>query len=253
MFKNYLLELGGIFKNAGVIFIKNFRKNTLYIWFLAFLQIILAIPILYFNNTVGFSFLTNNHKIIWIIALIAYYILFFLMYKKIFKIATNEFQKPKLKYLRIIKGLILLGIFNSVPFLVFLLCLNIAQLAPWSAVYLKIFSNFFTYIFYFAMCLSVGAIAYYQEKNEFLAIVESFKIFFKKLKYIIPVFFVVFLLAFVLMFLICAILYGIAIYNGFLFKDLVSTIQVVVSIYSLHLIVGLSIGAQVSIIKNAEQ
>ena len=249
MFKNYLIELGNIFKNSGVIFVKNFRKNTLYIWFLAFLQIILAIPILYFNNTIGFSDLLPLHKAFWIFGVLLYYILFFLMYKKIFKIATNEFQKPKLKYPRIIKALILLGIFNSIPFLVFLLFLYITQFMPQSAIFLKIASNFFTYIFYFAMCLSVGTIAYFQEKNEFFALLETFKIFFKKLKYIVPVFFVVFLIAFILMILICATLYAIAIYFGFLTNALISTIQVVVNIYSLHLIVGLSIGAQVSIIK----
>ncbi len=249
MFKNYLLELGNIFKNSGVIFVKNFRKNTLYIWLLALLQIILAIPILYFNNTIGFSVLLPLHKTFWIFSVLLYYILFFLMYKKIFKIATNEFQKPKLKYPRIIKALILLGIFNSIPFLVFLLFLHIAQFVPQIAIFLKIISNFFTYIFYFAMCLSVGTIAYFQEKNEFFALLETFKIFFKKLKYVIPVFFVVFLIAFILMILICAALYAIAIYFGFLTNALINTIQVVVSIYSLHLIVGLSIGAQVSIIK----
>lgn len=252
MFKNYLMELGHIFKNSGVIFVKNFRKNTLYIWFLAFLQIILAIPILYFNNIIGFSNLIPLHKAIWLLGISIYYILFFLMYKKIFKIATNEFQKTKLKHSRIIKALILLGIFNSIPFLVFLLCLYIAQFLPQSAVYLKIASNFFTYIFYFAMCLSVGTIAYFQEKNEFFALLETFKIFFKKLKYIIPVFFVVFFIAFILMILICALLYAVALYYGFLSNNLINTIQVVVSIYSLHFIVGLSIGAQVSIIKNLE-
>lgn len=249
-FKKYFLELGFIFKSAICEFCKNFTKNTLYIWLLAIAQVILAIPLLFLHKAFSFINLTTPFKIAWCITFIIYLFLFFVMYKKIFKITTNALQKPKLSHSKIIKSLILLGIFNSIPLLAFICCFYIVQFIPQSAQYIKICLNFFTYMFYFGMSLSIAAIANYQDKNAFFAILNSFKIFFKKLKYVIPVFSIFFLLSAIITFFFCTVLYAIAISYNFYFGDLASTIQVVMSAYSLHLIAGLSIGAQIAIIKD---
>ena len=119
--------------------------------------------------------------------------------------------------------------------------------------FFKISLNIFTYLFYFAMSLSIAAIAKWQDKNIFVAILKSVKLFFKKIGVVIPIFFLFFLIASLIVFLICALLYTIAIYFNYISENLVNAIHAVVNVYSLYIIAGLYIGAQAKILESCNE
>ncbi|MBR3604466.1 MAG: hypothetical protein IKL52_00380 [Candidatus Gastranaerophilales bacterium] len=253
MLKNYFIELGNILKFSALFFAKNFKKENLIIWLLILFQLILAIPLLYFQKALGFGNYTLLWKILSVIGMGAFAVLFFFMFKKVFKLASLSVQKEKLSNTKIIKSLVILGILNCIPFLAFLLFYSLAQFVPTLGYFFKISLNIFTYLFYFAMSLSIAAIAKWQDKNIFVAILKSVKLFFKKIGVVIPIFFLFFLIASLIVFLICALLYTIAIYFNYISENLVNAIHAVVNVYSLYIIAGLYIGAQAKILESCNE
>ena len=253
MLKQYFIELGEIFKFSGLFFVKNFKKENLIIWLLILFQMVLAIPLLYFQKALGFGNYTLLWKILSILGLGAFAILFFFMFKKVFKLATKGLNKEKLSTSKIIKSLLILGAFNCIPFLIFLLFYYLAQAIPGSGYFFRICLNLFTYIFYFAMSLSIAAIAKWQDKNIVAAILKSVKLFFKKIGIVIPVFFLFFVIASAVVFLICAGLYTIAIYFNYISENLVNSIHAIVNVYSLYVIAGLYIGAQIKLLESYDE
>lgn len=250
MLKKYFIELGEIFRFSGLFFVKNFKKENLIIWLLILFQMALAIPLLYFQKALGFGNYDLLWKILSVLGMGGFAILFFFMFKKVFKLATKGLNKEKLPASRIIKALLILGIFNCVPFLAFLFFYSLAQFVPNLGYISKVCLNLFTYMFYFAMSLSIAAIAKWQDKNVVIAILKSIKLFFKKLGVVVPVFFIFFVIASAIVFLICALLYTIAIYFNYISEILVNSIHAVVNVYSLYIIAGLYIGAQVKILES---
>ena len=166
------------------------------------------------------------------------------MFRKIFNLASLAVEKDKLSNFKILKSLLALGIINCIPFLTFLLFLILAQVMPNFGYIFKICLNIFTYFFYFATSLSIAAIAKWQDRNIIVAILKSIKIFFKNIGKVVPVFFIFFIFASLIVFLICATLYAFAIYFNYIDENLANAIHTVVNAYSLYVITGLYIGAQ---------
>lgn len=253
MLKKYFIELGEVFKFSSLFFIKNFKKENLIIWLLILFQMVLAIPLLYFQKALGFDNYDLLWKILSIVGLGAFAVLFFFMFKKVFKLVTKGLNKEKLTNSKIIKALLILGLFNCIPFLIFLLFYFLAQIAPNLGYFFRICLNLFTYMFYFAMSLSIAAIAKWQDKNVVVAILKSVKIFFKKIGIVVPVFFLFFVIASAIVFLICALLYTIAIYFNYISENLVNSIHAIVNVYSLYIIAGLYIGAQIKLLESYDE
>ena len=91
MIKNYFINLGKILKDSIVFFAKNFVKNNLLIILLIAVQMLLATPLLYFANKIGYVNFSLMYKIIAPICLVLYFLLFVFMFKKIFKLASVGF------------------------------------------------------------------------------------------------------------------------------------------------------------------
>lgn len=249
MVKNYFINLAKLFKDSAVFFVQNFKKYNLLILLLIFVQIFLAIPLLYFTKQFGFSEFPMVYKILSVIAGLLYFATFLFMYKKVFNLAALGLNKEKITNARIIKALLSLGILNCTPLLAFLICYSAALLIPNSAGIMKIVLNIFTYVFYFAMCLSVSSVVFWQDKNVFVAILKSVKVFFKKILYSVPIFSVLYLVATLVLFLFCSIIYTIAIKFGFINENLINSVHAVVNLYSLYVFAGFYIGAQVKLLE----
>lgn len=253
MFKNYLKELGGIIKNMFVFAKNTFKKQVLPIWGLILAQIILIIPILYFSKEIGFMNFSLLYKIISVVGFGIYLFLFFIMFKKIFNFASFALEKEEINNARIIKSLLIMGLLNCIPFLMLVILYNIAQLVPDLGIYLKIFLNFFTFLFYFAMSLSIGSIVLLKNKNIFYAIFHGLKTFFKKIHLAIIIFAIIFFLAAVVSYLSCTLIYAICIYFKYLNENLVNSIQAIINVYSLYVICGLYIASQTSLLKGENE
>lgn len=249
MIKNYFINLGNLFKNSAIFFVQNFKKYNLLILLLIFVQMLLAIPLLYFSKQVGFNAFPLVYKIVSIVAILLYFASFLFMYKKVFNLVAVGLEKEEISNGRIAKALILLGVLNCAPLLAFLMCYSIALLVPNSASIMKMVLNIFTYIFYFAMCLSVSSIVFWQDKNVFVAVLKSIKVFFKKVLYSVPIFLVLYAIATAVLFVLCSIIYAIAIKLGFINENLINSVHAIINLYSLYVFAGFYIGAQVNILK----
>ena len=118
---------------------------------------------------------------------------------------------------------------------------------------MKTLLNISTYIFYFAMCLSISSIVLWQDRNVFVAIAKSIKMFFKKILYTVPVFLVLFLIASLVTFAICSIIYAVAIKMQVININLINSVHAIVNLYSLYVFAGLYIGAQVKILEGKNE
>lgn len=253
MFKNYLLTLGGMFKESAIFAKESFKKQGLVMWSLVLLQIILGIPLLYLLKEYGFLALSNLQKTGYIFGFAIYLTIFFIMFKKVFKLISSNLNKSEITYPKAIRAMLALGIFNCTPLLALVICYSLAQIFPALTIFLKIGLNIFTALFYFAMSLSLASIVLWQDKNVFLAILKSIKTFFKKFAYTIILFAVVFFLATLVSYVFCTILYAFGLYFNFLDDNLVTSIHAIINVYSLYVIFGLYIGAQSSILKGENE
>lgn len=253
MLKNYFTELGNVFKFSALFFAKNFVKQNLIIWLLILLQIVLAIPLLYFSKEMGFSNFSLLWKIFSVAGLALFIVLFFFMFKKVFDLASLGVEKDKLSNFKIVKALLILGVVNCIPFLAFLLFYLLAQVVPVLGQTLVVALKIFTYFFYFATSLSLVAIVKWQDKNVIVAVLKSVKFFFKKLGTVIPVMFFFFVIASLLVFLICTSIYAVAIYFKFINESFIDATQAIVNVYSLYIVAGMYIGAQIKLLEGSDE
>ena len=253
MFKNYFINLGKILKNTFIFGKNTFKSHTLKIWLLIIFQVILAIPLLYFVKEIGFMNFSTAYKILSIVAFGVFLAIFFAMFKKVFNFASFGLEKENISNQRIIKSLLILGLLNCIPFLMLITLFSLAQIIPALGAYLKIFLNIFTFLFYFAMSLSIASIVLYRNKNVFISILKGLKIFFKKILLTLPIFALIFLLAAIISYLSSTLLYAIFIYFNYLNENLVNSIHAIMNVYSLYVICGLYIGSQVAFLKGENE
>ena len=252
MLKNYFLEFKEIFIESLVFMKNNFKKYMLLIWLLIFLQLPFGVFCLYATKEYN-----SNLSIGLIIALLVSFLIFlfllFMLYKNVFNMASFNLGKENLSNKKIIKSLLILGLFNLSPILVFVFCYGLAQFILKLILFLNISLNVFTGLFYLAMSLSIVSICKWNDINSIIAVVKSLKIFFKKFNFTAPLFIIMFALRALITYIICVILYAILLKIGILNENLVVSIQTMVNVYSLYIISGFYIGAQVSILKRIEE
>lgn len=253
MFKNYLKSLGELFKEIGIFTKNNFKKYMLPIWFLILAQMIFGIPVLFIYKEFGFVSLSIGLKIAFILMFGAFLYSFFLMFKKIFKMAADNLEVNRISNLKIIQTALVLTLFNAIPILVLFICFYTSSWFPFLEKYLKYIPNIFATIFYFVMSLSIAGIVKWQNKNIFIAVLKSLKTFFVKIKYTLPIFLIIFLLAGFITWAICAIIYAIFMYFSLLTYSLIDAIHTIINVCSLYAISGIYIGAQVLLLKDENE
>ena len=253
MFKNYLCSLGNLFKEIGIFTKNNFKKYMLAIWFLILAQMIFGIPVLFVHKEFGFAYLSIGLKIAFILMLGAFLYSFFLMFKKVFKMVADNLNVDRVSNLKIIKSALVLTLFNLIPLIVLFICFYISSWVPSLEKVLKYIPNIFATIFYFVMSLSIASIVKWQNKNIFCAVLKSLKVFFVKIKYTLPIFLVIFLVAGFITWASCAIIYAIFMYFSLLTYGLIDSIHTIVNVCSLYVISGLYIGAQVLLLKDENE
>lgn len=253
MLKKYFNSFGEIFKNAFLFSKETFKKHGLLIWLLIISQMFLIIPVLYFSKEFGFLNFAFGYKILASLALIAYFILFFVMFKKVFNLASLALKKENINNSRIIKSLLTLGIFNCIPFFMLLIFYNLALAFPNTGIALKIILSIFTFIFYLSMSLSIVSISKWQNKNIFVAIFRGIKTFFKKIHLTLPIFLIVFAFGTIISYLICTLIYAILIYSNFINENIVNTIHAIVNVYSLYIICNFYIGLQANVLEGENE
>ena len=250
MIKNYLYSLKYLFKEIGLFTKYNFKKYMLTIWFLIFAQLIYGIPVLYIYKEIGFASLTIGSKIAFALALGIFLYTFFLMFKKVFEMVADGLEINRISNSKIIKAALVLTLFNLIPILVFFICYYLASLVPSLEKVLKYVVNIFAAIFYFVMSLSLASIVKWQNKNIFIAVLKSLKIFFVKIKYTLPLFLVIFLIAAFITWASCEVIYAIFMYFGLLTCSLINVIYTITNVCSLYVISGVYIGTQVLLLKD---
>jgi len=210
------------------------------------------IPLLYFSKTIGFIDFTIWQKIASISGLVVYFGLFFILFKKVFNLASFGLQKENLKNSKIVKSLLTLGFLNCIPFFMLIFCYCLGQYIPTLGMFLKIFLAVFTFVFYISMSLSLTSIVKWQDKNIFCALFKGLKTFFKKIHFSLPLFLLIFGIGALLSWIFCVIAYTILIYAQLLNDDIINTIHAVSNIYSLYVICGLYISFQIAILKDVD-
>ena len=253
MVKNYFRDIFKIFSKSFTFSKENFTPSMLKIWGLIFLQTLSSIIMLTLSKEAGFIHLSTPLKVLYSACAVIFIPSFFFMFKEVFNLASKGLLENKPSGFKIIKSLLVLALFNCIPFIVFLICIKIASIVPGSAPVLKPLLSIFTYLFYISMSLSVCGIVFYQKDNIFMAVIKSVKLFFKKISRSFPVFLVIFLAGILLVYIICTIIYSILIYFHFLNENLANSIYATINLYSLYLIAGLYIGAQINIIKEENE
>lgn len=248
MLKNFLIELANIFKYAGALYKETFKKQGLIIWLLVLVQVLLLVPMSYFYRTIGFVDFSIWQKVSFVFGIIVYLIAFFFMFKQVFDITSIGFKKEKISYKRILLGLLIIGILNCLPVLLFTLLFALAKVFFNLAIVFKIILNIFSCLFYFALSMSLASIVKWDKDNVIVAIFKSVKVFFKKSGLTILTFAFYFIFARILTFLICTIIYAFALYFNVLDEVLANVIQISVNLYPLYLIAGLYIGSQIKIL-----
>lgn len=253
MLKNFLIELGNIFKCAGVLYKETFKKQGLIIWLLILVQVLLFVPLSYFYRTIGFGEFSILQKTSFVLGIIAYLTAFFFMFKEVFNIASVGFKKEKITYKRTLLGLLIIGILNCLPVLLFAIMFALAKMFLNLAIVFKIILNIFSYLFYFALSMSLASIIKWDKDNVIVAIFKSIKVFFQKSGLTILTFGFYFVFAKILTFILCTIVYAIALYFNVLDEVLANVIQMAINLYSLYLVAGLYIGSQVKILGNEDE
>ena len=252
MIKNYFIKLWEILFEAGKFGIQNIKSMPL-IWFLILVQFLLGIPLLYIKGIVQISAMKPLAIVIFALLLVVYLLMLFLLFKKVFNIASSALDKEKISNIRIFKSLLSLGLFNCIPALFVLLCMLAVNFFENLANPLQIASLIFTYIFYLSMSLSITAIVYWQDKSVFSAILKSLNIFFSSIKYSMVIFIFMYGLAALISWVICALFYYVLQHFNFLDNVLISTVSAVVNVYCLYVFATFYIGAQAKIIKDYKE
>ena len=253
MIKSYLYSLNNLFKEIGLFAKNNFKKYMLPIWFLIFTQILFGIPVLFVYKEIGFMNLSIGLKFVFIMMLGAFVYSFFLMFKEVYKMIADGLNLNKISNMKIIKSALVLTIFNIIPLVVFYICYYIASWIPSSEKVLKYIPGIFAMIFYFVMSLSLASIVKWQNKNVFVAILKSLKTFFVKIKYTLPLFLIIFILAVLITWVICTAIYAIFMFFNLLTYSLIDATHIIVNVCSLYIISGFYIGAQVLLLKDENE
>ena len=253
MFKNYLCSLGGLFKEIGIFIKNNFKKYMLPIWLLILAQIIFGIPALYVLKEFGFISLSIGLKVAFVLMLGAFIYAFFLMFKKVFKMSADGLNVNRISNFKIIKTALVLTLFNAIPILVLFICFYVSSWVPSIEKVLKYIPNIFATIFYVVMSLSIVSVVKWQNKNIFVAVLKSLKVFFVKIKYTLPLFVLIFLCTGVIAWATCTLIYAILMYFGVLTYSLIDAIHIIVNACSLYVISGFYIGAQVLMLKDENE
>lgn len=253
MFKNYFSSLGNLFKETALFAKDNFVKYMLIIWLLILAQMIFGIPVFYISKEFGFINLSLALKISYLLMFGAFFYVFFLMFKKVFELAALGLKKDEISNLKIIKSAIVLTLFNLIPIAVLFICFYLSSWIPSLEKFIKYIPNIFAAIFYFVMSLSVASIVKWQNKNVFLAVLKSLKVFFKKIIYSLPLFLVIFICAGIITWLFCTILFAIFMYFNVLTYSLIDAIHTIINTCSLYIISGFYIGAQVKLLEGENE
>lgn len=247
MLKTFFVELLNIFKYSGT-FLKEVIKKQGIIWLLIFLQMVIVMPLAYFYGKLEFAALSNLNKFLICLGGVVLAVLFFFMFKIVYDMASIGFKKEKISYLRIFLSLLLLGIINCSPWLFLNIMYKLSTIFPAYAVVFKMLLNVLSCIFYFAFSLSLASIVKWSEKNIFVALLNGIKTFLSKIGLVILVVSACYLLAKIIAFLLCTIIYAIAIYFNFIDEAFAFVVQTAVNFYSLYIIAALYIGAQIKVL-----
>ena len=137
--------------------------------------------------------------------------------------------------------------------LFFIICYALASFFPNYTVIFQILMKVLTYLYYISLSLSIAGIAYWNDKNVFVAIFKSIKLFYKKFLLVLPVFMIFYAVFLLLSFLLCVIFYAIGLYFNFLTEQLKNAFDAVINIYALFIIINLYLGIQIGTIEETNE
>ena len=246
--KNYFKYLfDAILK--GLVFYKNNLKTQSIIWLLIIAQVISYLMIVIPMKLYG-AIDTLTIGIISSIGALIYAPCLFFMFKKVFNLASLYLGKDKLTNLAILKDLLVLGLFNIIPMIVFLLVIPLTKYNNSLIIYIQILANIFTVLYYLSLFLSIASLVNNQDKNPFFIVYQSMKTTIKNILKTMPLYILIYITGQILVILICTLCFYIIAKFIPLTQFLLESFHAIVNNLALYLIAPLYIAVQSILIKN---
>ena len=253
MFVNYFQDLFKILAESFLFSFKKFKTLMPYMWIMIIIQVISYMSILWSVSLFEQNLINIKNILVFIFALILYFVAMFFMYKKVLSFLALEQNEEEFSCLKTLKALLTLTIFNLIPVLVFILGIFASSFFfNLSKVFMRCV-NIFSIVFYISMSLALVEIAR-QKANNFVAVLKSIKFFFKNIFYTLPLFFIVYVLAFVLKFIVLALVIYVFWHLKVLFViNNLNFLDSILSVLSIYFYAVLYLGVQLNLVKNLER
>ncbi len=249
---NYFQGLFNIIIESFKFSFKNFRNLMPHIWTMILIQILGYIELMFALFSFGQGIYSFGSILRFIAALVLYFIGLFFMFKKMLSFLSNEFNGEDFSNIKTIKALLILGFFNLIPFFVFILGYFASKFFPELTFVLQRIISIFSIIFYISLSFSLVKISQ-QNKNMFVAVLDSIKLFFKKIHYTFPSILIVYLVAYLLKFIILVIfVYVFSYFKNLFLIQTVEFLDSILSLYSIYFFAVLYLGFQVVLLKKFE-
>lgn len=234
---------------GGLIFTKKEIKTQGIIWILIIAQVIgylmIVIPMKLYG-AIDIAIIAA----ISILGAIIYIPCLFYMFKKVFNLASCYLEKDKLNNIQIIKSLLILGLFNIIPMIIFLSIVPLAKFNNSIVLYLQIIANIFTVLYYLSLFLSISTLVYHQKENLFYSIFKSMKITIQNFLKTAPLYFFIYILGQISVILICTISFYLIAKFIPLTQFFVESFHAIVNNLALYIIAPLYIAIQSILIKD---
>lgn len=248
LIKNYFKYLSDTILK-GLIFFKNNIKTQGIIWLLIIAQVIGYLMIVIPMKLYG-VINTSTIAVISILGALIYIPCLFFMFKKVFNLASGYLEKDMLNNLEIIKSLLVLGLFNIIPMVIFLLIIPLAKFNNSIILYLQIIANIFTVLYYLSLFLSVSSLVYFQKENPFFSILKSMKITIKNILKTAPLYLFIYIIGQILVILICTICFYVIAKFIPLTQFFVESFHAIINNLGLYLLAPLYIAIQSILLKD---
>ena len=232
----------------GLIFFKNNIKTQAIIWLLIIAEVICY---LFTVIPIKLNGLTNiTIDIMMALSALIFVFCLFLMFKKVFNLASSFLEKDKLSNFQVIKSLVVLGLFNLVPMIVFFFAIPFVKTNT-SMMYVQIGLQIFTVLYYLSLFLAISSLVYYQDKNPFYAVYLSIIHTIKNILKTMPLYVLVYVIGQISVILICTLCFYIIAKFIPLTQIFVESFHTIVNSLALYLITPFYIGVQSILIKNS--
>ena len=246
---NYFQGLFNIIVDSFKFAFGKLRNLMPHVWTMIVIQIISYIELMFALFAFGQGMYSFGSIFRFTVAIVLYFVGLFFMFKKIFSFLSNEFSGADFSNLKTIKALLVLAFFNLIPFLVFILGYFASKFFPQYTLILQRVVSIFSIIFYVSLSFSMVKISQ-QNKNMFVAVMDSIKLFFKKFLYTFPLILIVYLVAFIFKFIILVLLvYLFSFFKNLFLVQTVEFLDSVLSLYSIYFFATLYLGAQIIVAK----